>query len=69
MPVMVDCFFCGEQVREQVAFRRVMGWERLRPQGGANQITLREVVDDRFACMHCVDKLRRRVPVAQEGLF
>lgn len=69
MTVMVDCFFCGGQVVEGRAFRRVTGWERLRGQGGANQIVLREVVEGKFACVFCVDKLRRGVPVAQRGLF
>lgn len=53
---------------ESVFYRQVVGLERVRWQGGANAITDRQTTG-KFVCLACVDKIRRGIPVGQDGLF
>lgn len=69
----IRCMFCDEPIAErQLKFRAIEGFEKLRTEGGANQITLKAVRhDDRgnemYACESCV-RLRSRGLELQEAL-
>lgn len=62
------CSFCGTEIDESIAYQRIVGWERKRMQGGANQVTLRETRDE-FACIHCIDKARHGLDPGQGSLL
>ena len=51
---MLTCSTCGEPVRSGRFYREIVGWEKPRDQGGANQITLRHETG-RVRCIECVD--------------
>lgn len=69
----IHCMFCENVITErQLKFRAIEGFEKLRTEGGANQITLKAVRhDDRgnemYACESCV-RLRSRGLEFQEAL-
>ena len=67
----VVCLICGQPVdpNDQRAYRRVQGWERKRRSGGANQITLREVVPGVLAHDVCISLARKRIDAGQGTLF
>lgn len=48
------CERCHEPLRGARYYREVVGWERPRAQGGANQITLRRTTG-RVRCADCVE--------------
>lgn len=64
------CTFCGGEVDERSAFRRVSGWERkavVASRKGGSDIVLRQSHDE-LACFACITRLRAGVNVAQESL-
>ncbi len=69
----IRCVFCGRELPEsEQHYRAIRGFERLRTEGGANQIHLREVKHDEhgnelYACDNCVD-IRVRGHVGQVAL-
>lgn len=67
---MIRCVECGEEVnpRSRSSCREVRGWEKLRAQGGANAIRLREETG-RWAHGWCVDVMALGVGSQQEALF
>lgn len=64
------CMYCGKDVfpGSRGVYNRVQGWEEPRTQGGANQITLREVVPDTFACDACITRRRHGIADEQETM-
>jgi hypothetical protein len=65
---MVRCILGDHMVEERQAMQRVQGFEKPRREGGANQIVLRETLNE-WGCWECVNKLRAGVPIDQPGLF
>lgn len=61
------CQFCGEPVNPELDWRRVVGWERRRAQGGTNAVALREPLGQ-WACRTCID-LRRSGHAGQGTLL
>ena len=64
----VTCHFCTRGVEERYAYQKVVGWERERAAGGANQITLREP-QGVFACDGCIRKLKAGISTDQATLI
>ncbi len=64
------CSFCGEEVDRESSrtYRRVIGWEHPRSEGGTNALALREPLDE-WACFLCIDKLRRQIAPGQGSFF
>lgn len=62
----VTCDFCGNDLDERYAYQKVIGWERSRVAGGANQITLREP-QPVFACDSCIRKLKSGIDPRGQG--
>lgn len=64
------CAFCGTPVDpdQPTVYRKVVGWERKRDQGGTNAIRLR-VPQPEFACQFCIDKESRGVSASQGALI
>lgn len=63
------CEFCGEPIKSvRWAWRKIIGYEKTRKQGGTNAIALRKPLDE-WACDRCVDKLRNGVDPRQEGIW
>lgn len=48
-------------------FRKVVGWEKPRAEGGTNMIALRQP-QDVYACWSCIDRLRKGLDPLQESL-
>lgn len=65
----VRCVFCGEKLNSNMAYRGIVGWEKPRSGGGANQIVLRKVMPGRFACDTCISLRRHGINDAQESLL
>lgn len=65
----VRCVFCGALVDPEATttFRKVIGWEHPRADGGTNAIALRQPVDE-FACWSCIDRLRKGLDPLQASL-
>ncbi len=62
------CVMCGAEIlSERTAFRKVIGYERHRDQGGTNAVRLRQVTDE-WACPSCVDKEAMGVSAHQQAL-
>lgn len=66
----VKCDMCGrEMTKHETQYRWVMGWEKIRTQGGGNALALRRVIQpERFACHACV-AVREKTPPQEETLF
>jgi hypothetical protein len=69
----VSCFYCGEQVNpdDTNTYRRIQGWERKAVSAsrrGGSDVVLREHRDE-FACMFCIDRLRRGVSTNQGSML
>lgn len=66
----LPCAFCGEPVNPKAksTHQKVMGWERKRSQGGANQIILREPLPE-FAHRDCIDIAKMGIHQSQGNLF
>jgi hypothetical protein len=60
------CHFCGLAVSAN-GYREITGWEKVRGQGGANAVTLRDETG-RVACTVCIDRLKHGVSPDQ-GTF
>ena len=54
------CHFCGDPVPLRGAAYRVIGWEVLRSQGGANRILGRERIPGMLAHAACAEKDAKR---------
>jgi hypothetical protein len=52
--MMQRCCDCGEPVQPGRFYREIMGWERIRAQGGANMVTMRHETG-RVRCIVCAD--------------
>ena len=69
--MIVACAYCGAEVDDALAYRRILGWERKAPgstsRKGGSDITLREQLDE-FACPECITRTRSGLNVAQESL-
>lgn len=66
----MTCALCGREISkdEQLhAYRRVVGWEKPRTQGGTNAVALREVTDVR-AHASCVRLAADGIAIGQETL-
>lgn len=60
------CAFCGQPVAEDVDYRLVTGWERMkRSAGGTNAIRVPDRSIRRYACRWCVDKLANGISTEQ----
>jgi hypothetical protein len=57
MVPMLRCVDCDEEVRPGAFYREVIGWEKPRADGGANQITLRTETG-RVRCSGCVESAK-----------
>lgn len=69
---MSVCFRCGTTIdvtRKGEFYRRIQGWEAQRSKGGANQIVLREVIPEMFACRACILKMKHKISADQETLL
>jgi hypothetical protein len=67
----VTCVFCSDQIGVDVAFRRVVGWERkaqAMSRRGGSDIVLREHKEE-FACAACISLAQRGLNVNQESLL
>lgn len=66
----VPCAFCQEPVDPQAksTHQKVMGWEKRRSQGGANQIILREPLFE-YAHATCIDERKLGIHQKQASLF
>lgn len=65
---VLRCAICGAEIASvRIAWRKVVGYERPRKQGGTNAIRLRRPVDE-YACEICVTRLRAGVDPAQGTL-
>ncbi len=59
------CSICGKEIQTlRFAYRRVVGWEKHRQQGGTNAIRLRQSLDE-WAHSMCVDREVNRVHAGQ----
>lgn len=68
--MQVPCEFCGEPVDSEArsTHQKIVGWEKRRSQGGANQIILREPL---FVYAHgtCIDERKLGIHQNQAHLF
>ena len=62
------CVFCDTPINVDQDYRRVIGWEKRRPEGGTNSVALREPQDE-WACQFCIDKQKRGLPAGQGRLI
>lgn len=64
------CAFCAKPVDPEgpFAYRKVVGWERKRDQGGTNAIRLR-VPQPEFACEFCINKETKGINARQGSLL
>jgi hypothetical protein len=62
----VQCSFCGAPASDR--WREVVGWERLRDQGGQNHVVGRRETGRR-ACEVCIVDLRAGVAPGSPHLF
>lgn len=65
-----SCFHCHEYVdiRQEGVYQYVHGWVKARRKGGTNTIALQERTD-RYACVNCIDKLKKGLGINQMALF
>lgn len=61
------CSICGEDVIPAMDYRKVVGWERIRHQGGTNAISNREPLNE-WAHKRCLDRRRSGVADGQTAL-
>lgn len=67
--IAVRCSFCGAEIPNRGTwYREVRGWERVRSQGGANQITHREETG-RVACAACGSAIRAGIDPRESRLL
>jgi len=65
----VSCVFCGDGIPSlRNAYRKVVGFEKQRDQGGTNALALRRPLNE-WACNTCVDKQKSGVDPRQEELL
>ena len=62
------CTFCGGPINPAVDYQKVTGFERHRHQGGTNAIRLREVHQEEWACVACVNREAKGVSAQQQVL-
>jgi hypothetical protein len=64
------CDLCGrEMTKGETHYLYVMGWEKMRKQGGGNALALRKVIHpERYACLPCV-QVREKAKPQKEVLF
>jgi hypothetical protein len=64
----IRCCFCDTPIPSpRNAWRKVIGFERQRQEGGTNALALRRPLDE-YACNFCVDKQKAGVDPSQETL-
>ena len=61
------CDLCGTRPASD-GYREISGWEKLRAQGGANQIVARKETGQR-ACTNCIELMRRGLSLEQGDLW
>ena len=66
--MMVRCVLGDHLAEEATCLRKVMGFEKPRREGGANQIVLRQQLDE-WACWECVMKRRQGINQMQDGML
>lgn len=64
----LKCVFCESVVKPEQDYRRVIGWERSRSQGGTNALRLRKQLEQ-WACRWCIEKMVKGIAVGQEALM
>jgi hypothetical protein len=63
------CVFCGRVIASPAhGWRKVVGWERERSQGGTNALAVRQPLDE-WCCVEDMQKLRRGLDPAQQSLL
>lgn len=59
------CEYCDKVIIGPV-YERVIGWAKLREQGGTNALRARRT-SDRFACRFCLDAIDRGIDPRRQG--
>lgn len=62
------CSICGGPINPNTDYRKVVGWERHRNQGGTNALRCREPLDE-YACTRCVDRSALGISPNQTAMF
>ena len=65
---MIRCSLCDKHITDGRWFQRVVGWDRPRHGGGSNQIHLKEHTHV-YACVDCIERLKRNVIPGQRSLL
>lgn len=65
---VLRCHLCAAEINEALDYQAVTGYVQRRHAGGSNHITLREVVEGKWACSSCVRKMKKGLNPGQESL-
>lgn len=65
---LVHCVLGAHDVAHDSALQRVQGFQKPRKGGGANQIVLRENLDE-YACWECVERAKRGISQDQAEMW